>query len=99
MWKLTAELPFRILLAVFAASALFLAIVIPYHVWDGLAYGEWSRLIARTGRFHFVTITEQMYHRPLFYVGQGWLWRLLGEDEALGRVFGLAFSVVLLLAV
>jgi hypothetical protein len=44
----------------FACGALllaaFLAVTVPYHLWDSLAYGEWSRLIA-DGRFHAPGLT------------------------------------------
>jgi hypothetical protein len=98
-WEKTACLSFQLLLILFFTPGLFLAMFLPYHAWDGLAYGEWSRLIAQTGDFHFPTITDQTYHRPLFYVVQGWIWRLLGYHEAYGRGLGLAFTALLFLAV
>ena len=71
-WSTTARLFFQILLALFACGGVFVVLFVPYHFWDALAYGEWSRLIAETGKFHFPTITAQSYHRPLLYVSQGW---------------------------
>jgi hypothetical protein len=86
-----ALLGFQLCLGLFTALGALLTVFLPYHVWDALAYGEWSRLIALTGGFHFPTVTPQTYHRPLFYVTQGWLWRLLGFNEAYGRGLGLMF--------
>src|ERR1700704_202648 len=70
-------------LVVWAMPLALVVVVVPYHHWDELAYGEWSRLIAASGGFRFPSITPQTYQRPLFYVAQGWLWRLLGEHEVL----------------
>jgi hypothetical protein len=44
---------------------------------------------------HFPTVTDQTYHRPLFYVGQGWIWRLVGYHDAYGRAFAFSFSMLL----
>ena len=76
-------------------AGLLLAITIPIHAIDALSYGEWSRLIGQTRDFHFAGISAQEYHRPLFYVLQGWLWGVFGFHEWIGRVLSLAFSVVL----
>lgn len=72
---------------------------VPYHQWDELAFGEWSRLIAASGQLRFPSITSLTYQRPLFYVLQGWLWRLLGEDELWGRLLSVGFLVVLIASV
>jgi hypothetical protein len=98
-WERTARLSFRSVLVLFSAAGVLLAAFLPYHAWDGLAYGEWSRLIAETGGSHFPTVTAQAYHRPLFYVVQGWIWRLVGHHEAYGRGLGLTFTAFLFLAV
>jgi hypothetical protein len=86
-------------LAVWAAPLALVVAVVPYHHWDELAYGEWSRLIAASGEFRFPSITPLTYQRPLLYVAQGWLWRLLGEHEVLGRLLALGFLVMLIVAV
>lgn len=98
-WQTVARRLFQVLVAMFFCGGLFLVFFVPYHTWDALSYGEWSLLIADTGRFHFPTVTDQTYHRPLFYVSQGWIWRLAGHHDALGRVFGLTFAVLLVFAV
>lgn len=73
--------------------------VFPYHEWDALAYGEWSRLIAEHWRLEFPTITDQTYQRPLLYALQGAAWGVFGFSERLGRTIDLAFGVMLLLGV
>jgi hypothetical protein len=95
VWVALAELSVLGLVLSFFLLAAFVAIVVPYHSWDALAYGEWSRLIAATGHFRFSSITDQTYHRPLFYVLQGWLWRVVGFSESYGRLVSLAFSLLL----
>ena len=67
---------------------------LPYYTWDALAFGGWSRLIERTGRFHVASITSLMYQRPLFYVLQGWMWRWLGHSDALGRALAATFGAL-----
>jgi hypothetical protein len=83
------------LAACFGLAAAVLAYSVPYHDSDALSYGEWSRLIGRTGGIWFPSITDQTYHLPLFYVLQGWLWWILGFDERYGRALSLAFSIML----
>ncbi|MBX7221378.1 MAG: hypothetical protein K1Y36_15620 [Blastocatellia bacterium] len=79
----------------FFALALFLALTVPIHAWDALAFGEWSRLIAQTGGFSFPSVTDLAYHRPLFYVVQGWIWRMFGFDETFARLWALSFALLL----
>ena len=86
-------------LVVWAMPLALVVTVVPYYHWDELAYGEWSRLIAASGGFRFPSITAQTYQRPLFYVVQGWLWRLLGEHEILGRLLAVGFLAVLIVCV
>jgi 4-amino-4-deoxy-L-arabinose transferase-like glycosyltransferase len=75
---------------------LLLALAIPYHVWDALSFGSWSRLIAQTGHVDVLGPgSAAFYQRPLFYVLQGWTWGIFGVSEALGRLLALAFAVVL----
>lgn len=77
------------------ATFVFVAITVPYHATDGLLFGRWSRLIAQDGGFAYDGLLSGYYHRPLFYVGQGWLWHWTGFAEWTGRVFSLAFAVTL----
>jgi len=88
-----------VVLSVWSAHLALVVAVVPYHHWDELAFGEWSRLIAASGQFRFPSITPLTYQRPLFYLIQGWLWRLLGEDEVLGRLLAVGFLVVLIVSV
>src|SRR5262245_20409260 len=88
-----------VVLGVWAVPLALVVAIVPYHQWDELAYGEWSRLIAESGQFRFPTITPLTYQRPLLYVAQGWLWRLLGEHEVLGRLLALGFLVMLIICI
>jgi 4-amino-4-deoxy-L-arabinose transferase-like glycosyltransferase len=83
---------------VFFGLAFMLAVVIPIHAQDALAFGEWSRLIAQHWHFHDAAAGVQEYGRPLFYVLQGWLWGIFGFHEALGRVLSGLFSLLLLVS-
>ena len=76
-------------------AGLLLAVTFPIHALDALAYGEWSRLIAGSWGFDFPSVGALAYHRPLFYVVQGWLWGLFGFHEWIGRVLSLSFGVLL----
>lgn len=86
---------------IYAVTAVLLAILVPYHAWDALPLGGWSRFIAETGRLRFSGSGDWAwyYHRPLFYVTQGWAWRLFGFHESLGRLLALAFACLLAYAV
>ena len=77
------------------SAGLLLAITIPIHAWDALAYGEWSRLIAEHWTLRFPDISAQTYHRPFFYVTQGALWGVFGFHESIGRVLSLVFTAIL----
>lgn len=79
--------------------ALLAALAVPIHAIDALSYGEWSRLIADHGGLRFGDISAQTYHRPLYYVLQGWLWDATGFSETSGRLLALSFSLVLVAAV
>jgi hypothetical protein len=86
--------------AVLLALALFVAIVLPYGAFDALWLGTWSRLMAaHWPTFHFAAATAGDYQRPLFFVLQGFVWRLFGFHQALGRLLSLAFALVLLAGV
>ena len=85
--------------ALVLAAGLLFAVTFPIHAIDALSYGEWSRLIGETWDFHFPGISAQTYHRPLFYVLQGWLWGVFGFHEWIGRALSLAFSVMLVASV
>ncbi|HEY8582975.1 MAG TPA: glycosyltransferase family 39 protein, partial [Capillimicrobium sp.] len=92
----------RALLAVvglFLAAAALVAVTVPFHATDALIYGRWSRLIELGDGIHFDGIGPGFLHRPLVYVVQGGLWDVFGFHEWLGRVWALAFTVVLVWAV
>lgn len=80
------------------ALSLFVALVVPYHATDALVYGQLSRAIGEQGGFLVDWVNYPAYSRPLFYVPQGWLWWLVGWQEWLGRLYSLAFFVLLLWA-
>jgi 4-amino-4-deoxy-L-arabinose transferase-like glycosyltransferase len=80
------------------ALALFVALVVPYHATDALVYGQLSRAIGDQGGFLVDWVNYPAYSRPLFYVPQGWLWWAVGWQEWLGRLWSLAFFVLLLWA-
>ena len=82
---------------VFALATAFAAIVVPYRLWDSLAFGAWSRSIAKTGDV-FAGTEPLNVSRPLFYVPQGLLWRL-ADDEWTGRLLSAGFAAVLVAAV
>lgn len=82
----------------FAGIAIFAAVVMPYRLWDSLAFGSWSRSIAETGDL-WSNAPALFLQRPLFYVGQGLAWRVLGDDEWIGRLLSLSFAVLFALAI
>jgi 4-amino-4-deoxy-L-arabinose transferase-like glycosyltransferase len=83
------------IVAALLALALAVAVAVPFHEADAHAYGEWSRLIAEDGGFRYPGISAQTYHRPLYYVLQGWLWGATGFSEVSGRLLSLLFAIVL----
>lgn len=85
-------------LAVFATAGVFVAVVMPYRFWDSLAFGAWSRSIAEEGSL-WAGSDVLSVSRPLFYVPQGLLWRLVAEEEWLGRLLSLGFAALLVAAV
>ena len=86
-----------VLAALFAAAAVFAAVVMPYRFWDSLAFGSWSRSIA--GGELWPELPPLSLQRPLFYVEQGLAWRVLGDDELIGRLTSLSYAIILVLAV
>ena len=92
-WAMTA------VVALFVAAVLWVAVWVPFHATDSLIYGRWSRLIADTGDLHFDGVGSGFLHRPLVYVGEGWLWRVLGFSEPVGRLWMALFLIVLVAAV
>lgn len=84
---------------VFFAPALLVALALPYHEWDALSFGEWSRLIALRHHLHFPQVIDVQLQRPLFYVAQGVLWAVFGFHQWLGRLLSLLFTVLLAVAV
>ena len=87
-----------VLAALFSIAAVFAAVVMPYRFWDSLAFGSWSRTIAEGGSL-WSDVPAPYLQRPLFYVEQGLAWRALGDDEWIGRVASLSYTVLLVLAV
>jgi hypothetical protein len=87
-----------VVVAVFAAATVFVVAVMPYRLWDSLAFGSWSRSIAETGDIWSGTSALQV-SRPLFYVPQGWLWRFVTEDEWAGRLLSAVFAALLVASV
>jgi hypothetical protein len=86
------------LVAVFGSVATFAAVVMPYRLWDSLAFGSWSRSIAE-GHDLWDNVPALFVQRPVFYVTQGLAWRVLGGGEWIGRVLSLSFAVILVVAV
>ena len=84
--------------AAFGVAGAFAALVMPYRLWDSLAFGAWSRSIAETGSLWAGT-NGLSVTRPLFYVPQGLVWRFVTEDESAGRVLSLGFAVILVVSV
>jgi hypothetical protein len=84
------------LVVAFVGVAVLDVAAFPYHDWDALSYGEWSRLIGEHWRLDFPSITDQTYQRPLLYVAQGVAWGVLGFSERLGRIVDLTFGLLLL---
>jgi hypothetical protein len=82
----------------FAVGAIFVAVVMPYRLWDSLAFGSWSRSIAESGDL-WANAPALYVQRPLFYVAQGLAWKTLGDDEWVGRVLSFLFAAILVGAV
>ena len=94
-----ASAAFVALALIFVASALVIALALPYGEWDAMSFGAWSRQIAENWpHLRFPEAGASDYHRPLFYFLQGTLWSIFGFHQALGRALSLFFSVVLLVA-
>jgi 4-amino-4-deoxy-L-arabinose transferase-like glycosyltransferase len=83
-----------LVLVTFFFPALFVASVMPYRLWDSLAFGTWSRLIEETGDLFPAGLIDLSLHRPLFYISQGLLWEAFGHHEWLGRWLSVAFAGV-----
>jgi hypothetical protein len=81
-----------LVLITFFVPALFVASVMPYRLWDSLAFGTWSRLIEETGHLFPSGLIDLSLHRPLFYISQGLLWDVFGHHEWLGRWLSVAFA-------
>jgi hypothetical protein len=84
--------------ALFAVAGVFAALVMPYRLWDSLAFGSWSRQIAEGGGLWFDAPAPYL-QRPLFYVEQGLAWRVLDDGEWIGRLLSLSYALVLVVAV
>jgi len=83
--------------ALFALATTLVALIVPYRFWDSLAFGSWSRSIARTGDL-WANAEPLKVSRPLFYVPQGLLWRV-ADDEWIGRLLSATFAALLVAAV
>jgi len=86
------------LAVVFFGFASFAAIVMPYRFWDSLAFGAWSRSIAETGNL-WSGQPALFLQRPLFYVEQGLVWKVLGQEMWIGRLLSLSFGAILTAAI
>jgi hypothetical protein len=86
------------MVAAFALATALVVAVMPYRLWDSLAFGSWSRSIADTGEL-WDNAGALYVSRPLFYLPQGWLWRYVTEDEWIGRLLSATFAAVLVAAV
>jgi hypothetical protein len=82
------------LAALFLAAGVFVSLVLPYRLWDSLAFGSWSRTIAE-GDPALSGQPALYLQRPLFYVAQGLAWRWLDDGEWLGRLLSLSFAALL----
>lgn len=80
---------------VFFIPAAVVAVLLPYHEWDALSFGQWSRLIALHHHFHFAAVGDVYLQRPVFFVAQGGLWAVFGFHEWLGRLLSLGFTALL----
>jgi hypothetical protein len=87
-----------VVVVIFALATTFVAVVMPYRLWDSLAFGAWSRSIAETGGIWSGTDALNV-SRPLFYVPQGLVWRYVTEGEWIGRLLSAGFAAVLVAAV
>lgn len=101
-----AWLPRATALAFFGLSgllflvALLIAVALPYGEWDAMALGTWSREIAtHWPTIHFSDIYFADYNRPLFFVTQGFFWHVFGFHQAVGRIWSLAFALLLAAAI
>jgi len=83
--------------SLFALAVALVAVVVPYRFWDSLAFGAWSRSIAKGGDI-WADAEPLKASRPLFYVPQGLLWRV-AEDEWIGRLLSASFAALLVWAV
>jgi hypothetical protein len=86
------------LVVVFAVPTLFAAIVLPYRIWDSLAFGSWSRSIAEGNGLWDNAVAFNL-SRPLFYVPQGLAWRLIDDGDWVGRLWSVVFAAALVAAV
>jgi len=86
------------LVALFAFVTAAAAVIVPYRIWDSLAFGAWSRSIAATGDV-WRGASPLSVSRPLFYVPQGLAWRWVTDGEWLGRLLSAAFAALLVWSV
>ncbi|MGZ4317351.1 MAG: ArnT family glycosyltransferase [Gaiellaceae bacterium] len=85
---------------VLLALSIVVAVSLPYGDWDAMSFGTWSRLIAaHWPNFHFALASAVDYQRPLFFVLQGFAWRVVGFHQSVGRLVSLAFSVLFVVSV
>jgi hypothetical protein len=87
-----------VVMVVFALATAFVAVVMPYRLWDSLAFGAWSRSIAETGDVWSGSDALNV-SRPLFYVPQGLLWHYVTDGEWIGRLLSAGFAAILVAAV
>ncbi|MFN8224484.1 MAG: hypothetical protein U0R50_14690 [Gaiellales bacterium] len=83
--------------AIVLALGLVWALAFPYHEWDAFAFSELSRAISR-GDYDISDFPAAYVNRPLFYVAQGGVWSVFGFSFSAGRLLGLAFFALLVVA-
>ena len=75
-----AALAFVAAALVLLALAVVVAVSLPYGDWDAMSLGTWSRLMAEHWpNFHFALASAADYQRPLFFVLQGFAWRVSSD--------------------
>lgn len=99
LWIFLASMGLRCLAVAMLLVGIWVAITIPYHSWDALSYGEWSRLIAESWDFQAEGQGAATFHRPLFYVVQGVLWGVFDFHEWIGRLLAFSFTALFVVAV
>jgi 4-amino-4-deoxy-L-arabinose transferase-like glycosyltransferase len=86
-------------LAILFAGALALTWTIPFQEWDAYSCGTWAVRISEGSSVAPAEVDSILLQRPVVYVGEGWIWRLMGRvSMRAGRLYSLSFSVLLVFA-